>query len=187
MGNVREAISRGLFLLLMAISMVFAMVPAFAAEGQAEGPVEPAGPSPLDGVGQLAYTLGALLIVCGLAYLAVRFFYGRMGGGLLPAPQQRALRIVERIPLSPQKAIVILQAGERFFLLGVTDQQISFLSALDPDDLKGIGEAQTTTVPFQSYITSFLSGKRGKEAAHRKTESPVENLLGPASSGGDQG
>jgi flagellar protein FliO/FliZ len=78
----------------------------------------------------LLQTLFALAGVCVLAWVVLRwgaqrgFGTGRLGGNV---------RVVERIPLDPRRALYVVKAGERVLLLGVGDGAApTLLTELDP-------------------------------------------------------
>ncbi|MBI2266787.1 MAG: flagellar biosynthetic protein FliO [Armatimonadetes bacterium] len=108
----------------------------------------------------------SVLFVCCLAFLGTRFLYGK--GALGAAPSQRFIRILDRLVLQPQKTLYVIKAGEKVFLLGVGDQQITSLAELDartvPDTL---GQAQLPVTPFSSYLSALepfskMFRKKGK-------------------------
>jgi flagellar biogenesis protein FliO len=63
----------------------------------------------------LLRTLIALLAVCVLLFAALRFLSRR---GFGAAPAAGALRVVQRLPLEPRKALYLVAAGERLLLIG---------------------------------------------------------------------
>jgi len=77
----------------------------------------------------LLKTGGALLIVLGAiattAYLAKRFVYPRLG--LKNSP----IHVLATSYLGAKKEIALIEVGERFLLVGITQNQISLLTEME--------------------------------------------------------
>lgn len=72
----------------------------------------------------------SLAIVLGLLVFATRFV---RGGGILGARRTGGpLAILARQGLNRSGSIVVVRAGERALVLGVTEQQVALLCDLDP-------------------------------------------------------
>lgn len=115
------------------------------------------GSSPIGNTGYLLYTLGILVIVCILAYFSVRFFYTRCG--VVPFRQnKRLINLIEKFPLSPQKTLVVVQVGNKFLLLGVTDKEINILTQLEPEVIEAHSVMEERSIPsFNSYLSVINS------------------------------
>jgi len=76
--------------------------------------------------------VAALVLVCVLAYLALRLarrhLIASRGKGSL-------LRVVERCPLSARQSLWVVEVGERFFLIGATEGSIAKLAELDHEQV----------------------------------------------------
>lgn len=79
----------------------------------------------------LAAVIGLLLL---LAKLSSRRFGSRHGA---------TLTVLHRQSLSRSATVSLVTVGERVLLLGVTDQQVSLLAELDPDELPEPEEPET--------------------------------------------
>ena len=81
---------------------------------------------------QLLQTLGALLIVCALAFVVLRFVSRR---GLVQLGGER-LRLEATLPLGTRQRIAIVRVDGEELLIGVSDQGISLLRELPerPED-----------------------------------------------------
>ncbi|WP_435532912.1 flagellar biosynthetic protein FliO [Vibrio marisflavi] len=76
----------------------------------------------------LATTLGSLLFVI-VVILGLTWLLKRMKVPTLV--NQKGLCVVRQLPVGPKERIMIVQAGEEQFLVGVTSQSIQLLSKLD--------------------------------------------------------
>lgn len=72
----------------------------------------------------LAFILGIMLVAL--------YFIKKMGfkSGVLPGTQ-KCMEIVERLYLGPKKSIALLKVGKEFVLIGLSSNQITFLSKVD--------------------------------------------------------
>ena len=80
--------------------------------------LEIAGPPEPGGYGwALLKMVGALLLVCLLAYLALRLARRHLAGGRVGG----AVHVVERCPLSARHSLWVVEVGGRCLLLGTSD------------------------------------------------------------------
>ncbi|PXA74594.1 flagellar biosynthetic protein FliO [Vibrio sp. 11986-1-5] len=116
------------------LGLVLLSCPAFAAPS-----------SSLD----IATTLGSLLFVLGfilfLAWLLKRMKVPVFG-------QQKGFQIIRQLPVGTKERIMIVQAGEEQFLIGVTSHSIQLIAKLDSPLTQ---EAQEAT-PFANQLTQLL-------------------------------
>jgi len=75
----------------------------------------------------LALVLGIMLVVF---YFLKKFNF--KGSGVLG--NKRCLEIVETLYVGPKRSIVLMKAGKEFVLLGVSPNQINFLTHIDPTE-----------------------------------------------------
>ena len=97
----------------------------------------------------LATTLGSLLFVIAfvlfLAWLLKRMRVPTM-------MNQKGLSVVRQFPVGAKERIMIVQAGEEQFLVGVTAQSIQLLSKLE----KPITQEELESVPFSNQLAQLL-------------------------------
>lgn len=97
----------------------------------------------------IATTLGSLLFVLGfilfLAWLLKRMKVPVFG-------QQKGFQIIRQLPVGTKERIMIVQAGEEQFLIGVTSHSIQLIAKLDSPLTQ---EAQDQT-PFAHQLTQLL-------------------------------
>lgn len=83
----------------------------------------------------LAYLLSlfaVFAVVLVMAYFAARFIGGRFNAARLSASGGRVL---ENLPLGPNRSVCTVEMAGRVFLLGVTDHNISLLGEITDKDL----------------------------------------------------
>lgn len=114
--------------------------------------------SPLSSLSGLAYSAGMLLLICVLAFLALRFLYGR-GPVSRSGFSRRFIQVIDRYPLAPQRFLLIIEVAGKMYLLGVTEHSITFLSPLDAEALSKdpawLEQSPAGFAPFSSYLSSL--------------------------------
>ncbi len=89
-------------------------------------------------IGEVFTVICALLGIIGLIFLTYfaakwlnkRFNSGSFGGG------QRSVRIIECVGIAQDKQLMIISVGNKFMLLGVTQNSINKICDLDENDLE---------------------------------------------------
>lgn len=96
-----------------------------------------------------ATTFGSLLFVIAfilfLAWLMKRMRVPTM-------VNQKGLSVVRQIPVGTRERIMIVEAGEEQFLVGVTTQSIQLISKLD----KPLKQEEVASSPFANQLTQLL-------------------------------
>ncbi|MDK2784226.1 MAG: flagellar protein FliO/FliZ [Bacillota bacterium] len=90
--------------------------------------------------------LAGLVLVLLLLYLATRFITQRLG---LPRGAGRHLAVLDTLPLGPGKGILLVRAGKRQLLIGVSGDRIALLGELNEGDLASSQEV----VDFQAALS----------------------------------
>lgn len=131
--------------------------PAMSSADQAVGPLE---------VPTMAIvkTICALIVVLFAMYAGVyllKRFMGRHGRG---EGGVSTLEVLETTHLGPKKSVSLIRVGDRSVLVGVTDQQISVLSELSPEETSVLG-ASENAVPAREGFADII-----RRASHRLTE-----------------
>lgn len=125
---------------------------------------------PWEEIGALLGMLAAVLGVLVLAWLFTRHLAGRTPGlgGFLPGRNGK-LRLLERMPLGREQSLVVVRAGEKVLLLGVTGREISLLRELSAEEAAAWdNEAQTVSsaagpeapIPFRDALREVLKQRK---------------------------
>ncbi|MCW8333516.1 flagellar biosynthetic protein FliO [Vibrio paucivorans] len=104
----------------------------------------------------LATTLGSLLFVIAFI-LFLAWLLKRMRVPTLM--NQKGLSVVRQLPVGTKERIMIVQAGEEQFLVGVTAQSIQLISKLD----NPISQEDAETVPFSNQLAQLLKKNGASE------------------------
>lgn len=116
---------------------------------------------------ELIWLLIAIVLVMGLAYFATRFVGGNMLARGSRKTHGKMLRSVEQMYLGRDRQIILVQVGERYFLLGNTANQITNLAELSAEEVEAWREKERQTgeegqrMSFTQALQEILK-KRGE-------------------------
>ena len=83
----------------------------------------------------LLWMVVSVVVIIGLAYWFTRYVAGRGGmGAFAPLRAGEGLELLAQLPLGRDQRLVVAQAGERCFLLGVTASGISLLAEFTEEE-----------------------------------------------------
>ncbi|EGU31513.1 flagellar biosynthetic protein FliO [Vibrio scophthalmi] len=96
-----------------------------------------------------ATTFGSLLFVIALILL-LAWMLKRMRVPTMT--NQKGLNVVRQVAVGTRERIIIVQAGEEQFLVGVTPQSIQLISKLE----KPLSQEELASSPFANQLTQLL-------------------------------
>ena len=111
-------------------------------EGYEEVNPQPTGVSWWSTLAYLFSLLAVFAVVLVMAYFAARFIGGRFNAARMSASGGRVL---ENLPLGPNRSVCTVEMAGRVFLLGVTDHNINLLGEITDKDLIEHLHAQSIT------------------------------------------
>lgn len=83
----------------------------------------------------LLWMIVSVVVIIVLAYWFTKHVVGRGGlGAFGPMRAGEGLEILAQLPLGRDQRLIVAQAGERFFLLGVTASDISMLAEFTAEE-----------------------------------------------------
>ena len=92
----------------------------------------------LDSILSLMWVLLCAVVIIALAYVFTKHVAGRSGGLLGAARGTDRFKELARLPLGREQALILVQAGERRFLLGVTASQVSLVAELTQEEAQAL-------------------------------------------------
>lgn len=104
---------------------------------------------------QMLISAGYLLAIVAAAYFLTKFVGGRarmVRGG---ASQ---LKIIERLAFSRDKSVMLVKAGTKYLVLGVSNNQVTLITELREDELTPVPEEKVT-----DFSTVFKAMRKGAE------------------------
>ena len=105
----------------------------------------------LDSMLSLMWMLLCVVVIIVLAYLFTKYVAGRRLGGLGASGGTGRFKALARLPLGREQSAVLVQAGERYFLLGVASSGVTMLAELTREE----AQALYVQPPDQSAPPSF--------------------------------
>lgn len=103
----------------------------------------------------LAETLVALVAVCLLALVALRWGLRRLG---TPGSFEGArIKVLERVAVDPRRSLLLVEVGPRILLVGTGDGPMTMLAEIDPATLPPLPERRS--VGFKEVMARAL-GRR---------------------------
>lgn len=111
----------------------------------------------------LLWMIVSVIVIAGLTYWFTRYVARRGGAfGLLKAGG--GLEILAQLPLGREQKLLVAQAGERYFLLGVTASQINLLAEFTAEEAalwrESTGTEEPSATPsFRQALNTVLRQK----------------------------
>lgn len=111
---------------------------------------------------QALMTLGMVIFILYLSYVFSKY----IGKGIGMKKSTRHMQVLDRLILSQDKSIAVVQVGCRYFLIGVASSQINVLTELSGDDLvelqESVIDANMASIDFKSLLKQ-MAGRKDKE------------------------
>ena len=117
--------------------------------------------------GELVKTVIALIIVCVLAYVLLRWGLGWLYG---KKPLPNHMKILGRLPIEGRRSLYLVRVQSRTLLLGVTDSSVALLAELDSEEFDRQAEktqagAARAGRSFQQVLSRILVPNQQHAAA----------------------
>jgi len=111
---------------------------------------------------QYAEVLLALAGVLVLAYVVLRVGLPRMFG--MRTSSGGPVQVLARYPLEPKKMLYLVKAGAQVFLVGTSESQVAYLTAIAPENAAEMLELARKEEPPRADFRHFLSRtEKGRE------------------------
>jgi len=113
--------------------------------------------------GELVKTIVALIFVCILAYVLLRWGLGWLYG---KKPLPNHMKILGRLPIEGRRSLYLVRVQSRTLLLGVTDSSVNVLAELDSEEFDRRAEearssgAATPGHSFQQVLSRILASNK---------------------------
>lgn len=104
-----------------------------------------------DAMALIGSLVGMVLIIA-LTWFATRWYAGKMGRGI----SGRHIKIIDKTSLGPGQMLLIIQAGEKYYLIGSGEKNVQLICELpgfDPDT----GDLPQPAPSFPQIFRDFVS------------------------------
>ncbi len=122
------------------------------------------GTSMLDNILSLLWVLVCVLVIIALAYLFTKYVAGKGAGFLGPGGGSDRFKVLARLSLGREQSLVLVQAGERYFLLGVASAGVSLVSELSREEAQALYQSPSdpgvTPPSFSEALRTVLKQKK---------------------------
>ena len=110
----------------------------------------------------LVWMLVCVLVIIVLAFLFTKYVAGR-GGMMRTAVGSERFKALARLSLGREQNVVLVKAGEKYLLLGVTSSQITVLKELTQEEAEAVYAPppdQPTPPSFGEALRTVLKQKK---------------------------
>lgn len=97
------------------------------------------------------WMLLCIALIIGAAYWFTKHVVGRGGLGVLGRGSGRQMELLDQLPVGREQRLVMVRAGERFFLLGITAGEISALAEFTAEEAALWQQEQAEQPPAPSF------------------------------------
>lgn len=101
---------------------------------------------------------GTLLLVIGILILC--YITTKRLGKLELGKSSATIRLLERVAVGQDKAVALVQAGDKFLLLGIASSQITLLTELDEEQVKKEVMPPAAPPDFRSVLELMKNRKK---------------------------
>ena len=110
------------------------------------------------------FTAAGTLAVVVAVLFAAWWFTRKVAGGAGASGRSRYMRIIDRIPLSQDKSIILVQIGEKIYMAGVAPSSISILAEMSekPEELPDQPAAPFADMNFKELMQKIGRRDNGK-------------------------
>lgn len=121
--------------------------------------------------------VGALLIF--LVVLVITAFVTRYVGGVQKSlGQGKNIKVIDTSRIAPNKYLQIVKVGDKYYCIGITQDQITLISEIDEKSLLFKDESQN--ISFADLLNKFTEKKleNSEKSYENSDEDSVENSIG---------
>lgn len=90
------------------------------------------------------------LVIAGSYFVSK--FYGRQQKGKSTG---KNVKVIECIGIAPQKYLQIINIGDKYILIAVAKDNVTYLCEVDKDDLNLADDNQKQSVPFKNLLNQY--------------------------------
>lgn len=110
---------------------------------------------------QLAGVLLAFVLILVVTYYATKWF----AGSGIAQTRSANIKVVETFRIAQNKYIQIIQLGDRYYSIGVTKDAITFLTALDEEQLDFSEENTPQQMSFKDVLRKVSKLSKGRTSS----------------------
>lgn len=112
--------------------------------------------STLESLGEIVGLLLVFILVLAAAYVTTRWIAKHTAGTL----KTGNIKVIETYKLGPNRYLQIVRVADRYLVLAVSKDQITFLTEVSEEELVFPPEKGDSEVPFQELFKKAARGKK---------------------------
>lgn len=105
---------------------------------------------------QVLALIVAFVIILFLTYYVTKWI---AKSGAIPLKTQN-IRVVETFKIAPNKYIQIIQLGSRYYAIGVSKENITFLTSLEEEQLDLVETSTSQQMSFKDLLGKFAKNNK---------------------------
>lgn len=117
----------------------------------------------LDNILSLLWLLICVLAIVVLAYLFTKYVAGRNGGLLGAGGGTAQFKVLARLSLGRDQSLVLVQAGERYLLLGAAPSGVTLTAELTQEEAKALYQPPSDQPPPPSFTEALRTVLKQKK------------------------
>lgn len=117
----------------------------------------------LDNILSLLWLLICVLSIVVLAYLFTKYVAGRNGSLFSTGGGAAQFKVLARLPLGRDQSLVLVQAGERYLLLGAAPSGVTLTAELSPEEAKALYQPPSDQPPPPSFAEALRTVLKQKK------------------------
>ena len=115
----------------------------------------------LSGIFTAISTLCIVAVIIYFSYVAAKL----VAKGSVRASHSKYMRMVDQMPVGQNRAVSVIQVGDRYFLLGIAEKQIDMLAELEEEGLIPL-EIEDAAFPTAMHVFKERMHKLGEAKKH---------------------
>ncbi len=119
--------------------------------------------SALDSILSLIWLLICVVVIAVLAYLFTKYAAGRGIGVLGLSGGSGQFKVLARLPLGRDQSVALVQAGERYLLLGATPSGVSLVAELTREEAQALCAQPPDQPPPPSFAEALRTVLKQKK------------------------
>ncbi len=109
-----------------------------------------------------------LLIVVFVGILFLAYFSTKwIASAKMGLRKNNFISIVSTLPVGGSNSVQLIKAGERYFLIGVSKEKITYITEIDENDVPKY-ESEQVKFPFEKYFQEYFNKNKDNDKKDEK-------------------
>ena len=114
----------------------------------------------------LVWFFVCVILIMGLAYFFTKYVVGRSLPVSMGSARRNMMHVLAQMPLGRDRQVILIQVGERYFLLGSTTNEINLFAEIPAEEIEAWREKERQMgeegqpPSFAQSLQEMLKGRR---------------------------